>query len=99
MAVGKGQPVRYLDKYEFARADRLDPKFLDIHLRSLIRIEPFTEAQAVIAAQLRPATKHLGLSLADRVCLGLAIQGKMEVYTADAKWSEMPLGCKVHLIR
>ena len=68
--------------------DRLDATILGMNLRTVIRVEPFTEAQASIAAQLRPATRHLGLSLGDRACLALAISTKCEVYTSDSRWAE-----------
>jgi len=78
---------------------QLDEDVLDLQLRALIRVEPFTEAQAVIAGRLRTATKHLGLSLGDRACLALAISGRHDVYTADGRWAEAQLDCRVNLIR
>jgi PIN domain nuclease of toxin-antitoxin system len=65
----------------------------------LDRIEPFTEAQARVAAELRNETRHAGLSLADRACLALALEINADVYTADRPWSRVDVGCKVHLIR
>jgi PIN domain nuclease of toxin-antitoxin system len=65
----------------------------------LDRIEPFTETQATVAGDLRDQTRHLGLSLADRVCLALALQLDADVYTADRVWSQVEVGCKIHLIR
>lgn len=68
-------------------------------LTLLDRIEPFTEAQAQVAADLRNETRHAGLSLADRACLALALEIDAEVYTADRPWSRVHVGCKIHLIR
>jgi len=65
----------------------------------LDRIEPFTEAQARVAAGLRSETRHAGLSLADRSCLALALEIGADVYTADRPWSRVDIGCKIHLIR
>jgi ribonuclease VapC len=65
----------------------------------MIRVEPFTEAQAVLAASLRLATRHLGLSLGDRACLALAISMGAAVYTSDSRWSEAVVVCTVHQIR
>jgi ribonuclease VapC len=65
----------------------------------LDRIEPFTEAQARVAADLRNETRHAGLSLADRSCLALALEIGADVYTADRPWSRVEIGCKIHLIR
>ena len=65
----------------------------------LSRIEPFTETQSRLAADLRPATRQVGLSLGDRACLALAIETGSEVYTAEHLWTKLNLPCKVHLIR
>ena len=65
----------------------------------LDRIEPFTEAQARVAADLRHETRHAGLSLGDRACLALALELGASVYTADRPWSSIDVGCKIHLIR
>ena len=65
----------------------------------LDRIEPFTEAHARVAADLRRETRHAGLSLADRACLALALEIGADVYTADQPWSRVDVGCKIHLIR
>jgi PIN domain nuclease of toxin-antitoxin system len=37
-----------------------------------ISLEPFTIADALLCAKLRPATRPLGSALGDRACLGLA---------------------------
>lgn len=65
----------------------------------LDRIEPFTQSQARLAADLRPATNHVGLSLGDRACLALTLALEAEVYTADRLWSKLDIGCKIHVIR
>lgn len=65
----------------------------------LSRIEPFTESQARLAADLRPSTRHAGLSLGDRACLALALEIGAEVYTADRQWSRIDIGCQIHNIR
>jgi PIN domain nuclease of toxin-antitoxin system len=65
----------------------------------LERVEPLTQSQAQLAADLRPLTKHAGLSLGDRACLALAIETGGEVYTADHAWSRVNVGCRIHAIR
>jgi PIN domain nuclease of toxin-antitoxin system len=65
----------------------------------LARIEPFTESQARLTGDLRPLTRHLGLSLGDRACLALAIESGAEIYTAEHIWAKLNLPCKIHLIR
>lgn len=67
-------------------------------LMKLIRnIEPFTEAQARRAGELRKLGKDV--SLGDRACLALAMELAAEVYTADRAWAEFNVGCRIHLIR
>ncbi len=64
-----------------------------------VRMIPFDEAIAVAAALLRPATKHLGLSFADRACIATALDRDAVVVTADRTVSALDLPCKIELIR
>lgn len=73
-------------------------------LRSLIdtlqlKTHPFDAAQAFAVGQLRPATRHLGLSLGDRACLALAQQLGAVALTADRPWRDLDLGIAVECIR
>jgi len=61
-------------------------------------IEPLSAAQARAAAGLRPATRSLGLSLGDRVCLALARERELPAVTADRAWASVG-GVEVQLIR
>lgn len=54
--------------------------------------------QALKVAELRPLTKHLGLSLGDRSCLALAILRNATAVTADTNWSSLTL-CTIKSIR
>jgi PIN domain nuclease of toxin-antitoxin system len=63
------------------------------------RVEPFTESQALMAADLRNVSRSAGLSLGDRACLALALEIGADVYTADRQWSNIRVGCRIHLIR
>jgi ribonuclease VapC len=56
-----------------------------------LRIVPFDEHQARLAASLHRTTRALGLSLADRVCLSLGIAHDATVFTADRSWLEAGL--------
>ncbi len=76
-----------------------DAPSVDTVFSLLSRIEPFTTSQARLAADLRPLTKHAGLSLGDRACLALALEIGAEVYTADRQWTRVDAGCPIHLIR
>jgi ribonuclease VapC len=60
---------------------------------------PFTEQQARIAGDLVTQTRVLGLSLADRACLALAIALQAPVYTADRVWKNLKLGIRIHVLR
>lgn len=63
-----------------------------------IDVVDFEGELALNAAQLRPLTKHLGLSLGDRACIALAIQHDTTAVTADKSWAKLDL-CKIELIR
>ncbi|MGH8147753.1 MAG: PIN domain-containing protein [Rhodanobacteraceae bacterium] len=54
-----------------------------------LEVVPFDEAQANLAAELRPDTRKLGLSLGDRCCLALARLHAARVITADAAWRKL----------
>jgi PIN domain nuclease of toxin-antitoxin system len=64
-----------------------------------IELVPFDAHLAVLTARLRPATKHLGLSFADRACIATAIHRKAIVVTADRVWATLDLPCQIELIR
>jgi len=64
-----------------------------------LQVAPFDESQAIVAGQLRRATRHLGLSLGDRACLALAIREKAAVITADRSWAGLDLGIEIKVIR
>lgn len=59
----------------------------------------FTETQARVAGSLVAETRHLGLSLADRACLALALELKAPVCTADKIWKKLHLAVAVPVIR
>ncbi len=63
-----------------------------------LQIIEFDENQSLKAAELRPLTKHLGLSLGDRCCLALAILENLPAVTADKNWASLNF-CKVEVIR
>ncbi len=63
-----------------------------------MRIVDYDIKQAITTAELRPLTKHLGLSLGDRACLALAIQEKATAVTADKNWATLDV-CRVEVIR
>jgi len=63
---------------------RLDARAALFELK--IEYVPFTEAQATLCGELRPATRSRGLSLGDRACLALAIERGLPAMTADAAW-------------
>ena len=59
----------------------------------------FDKVQAETVSQLRPQTRHLGLSLGDRACIALAITKDWPVLTADKAWAELSLSVEVQLVR
>jgi len=64
-----------------------------------LEIVPFDEEQAHATADIRGATRHLGLSLGDRACLQLAARRGLPAVTADRLWAEVDAGVEIRLIR
>lgn len=62
-------------------------------------IVPFDAEQARLTAELRPATRSLGLSLGDRACLALAKQHKCLVLTTDRQWKKLKLDIQIVVVR
>jgi PIN domain nuclease of toxin-antitoxin system len=67
--------------------------------RLRIPIISFDADLAVIAVGLRERTRSLGLSLADRACLALALREGATAVTSDRAWSRLDVGCEIALIR
>ena len=68
-------------------------------LDGAIAVEPFTAADAIEVARLRPLTRDLGLSLGDRACLALARRLDAPALTADSAWSKLDLPLELRQIR
>ncbi len=68
-------------------------------IRLGLSIHPFDTESARIAASLRPLSRPLGLSFADRACLTLGIKLGLPVYTADRAWAKLKIGLDIRLIR
>jgi ribonuclease VapC len=68
-------------------------------LDGAIATEPFTVADAVEAARLRPLTRAAGLSLGDRACLALARRLEGVGMTTDTAWARVELDVPLTLIR
>ena len=63
-----------------------------------LQIIEFDKEQSLKVAELRPLTKHLGLSLGDRCCLALAITKKLPAVTADKNRATLNF-CQIKVIR
>ena len=83
---------------KLAERDQLTEEDIQNFENLEIEIVAFDTKQAQKAAELRPLTKHLGLSLGDRSCLALAIQLDATAVTADKEWKKIKF-CAVDLIR
>ena len=73
------------------------PTLEDFQKLGLEMIE-FDFEQAAKVAELRPLTKHLGLSLGDRCCLALTILHNTTAVTADKDWQTLTF-CPIEIIR
>ena len=65
----------------------------------LLNIVPLTADDALMIARLRAPTRVIGLSLADRAALALALSRDIPVLTADRIWERLDIGVTVVLIR
>lgn len=83
---------------KLADSGRLSDEFLETFNDLGISVVNFDVSQARKAAELRPLTSHLGLSLGDRCCLALAIQLDTTAVTADKDWKKIKF-CPVDVIR
>jgi PIN domain nuclease of toxin-antitoxin system len=77
--------------------DRVERRLLALGLV----IDPFTAADAAIAAELWSITRVAGLSLADRACLALARRLGITAMTTDGAWAPLAsaAGVTVGVIR
>lgn len=62
-------------------------------------VRPLSTAQAFTIGDLRPQTKHLGLSLGDRACLALAVDVGGEVLTTDSDLTRAEAGVAITDVR
>jgi ribonuclease VapC len=60
---------------------------------------PVDEDLGYAAGFLRPATRHLGLSLGDRICLALAARLGATALTADRAWTQLATNVRIDLLR
>ncbi len=104
-AIARGQDgVLSAVSYSEAVAKSLDHKVpMETVMQALdglkLTLVPFDEEYALAAAALRPATRQLNFSFADRACLATAKVRKLAVLTADRDWQKADLGIKILLIR
>jgi PIN domain nuclease of toxin-antitoxin system len=68
-------------------------------LDGAVTVEPFTAADAVDAARLRPLTREAGLSVGDRACLALARRRSAPALTADRAWDGVAVDVEIRPIR
>lgn len=64
-----------------------------------LEVEPFDEVDASVVGALRPRTRALGLSLADRACLALGLRLGRPILAADGALAAADVGVEVVLIR
>ena len=64
-----------------------------------IEVLSFDRHDAYIVASLRPLTRPMGLSLADRTSIALAQKLGLPVLTAERSWREVLTSAEIELIR
>lgn len=94
--------VNLAEVYTYAAVNGLPTAAIDAFFADTgIAIAPFDQLQAVLAGQLAPLTRKLGLSLGDRACLALARINDAAVLTADRPWQQVAdtVGVTIDLLR
>ncbi len=71
---------------------------LEDFLKLGLKVVEFDTKQAAKSAELRPLTRHLGLSLGDRCCVALAMLENATAVTADRNWASLNI-CQIEFIR
>jgi ribonuclease VapC len=69
-----------------------------IELLEIVMVD-LNQDLAEAAVELREVTRAVGLSLADRACLALALREGAVALTADRVWANVDVGCQIELIR
>ena len=64
-----------------------------------LQIVPFEQDDAPLVGDLRPRTRHLGLSLGDRACLALGQRLGSAVLTSDREWEKLGEDFEIRVIR
>lgn len=92
--------VNWSEVVQKLRARSVDDNAVCLQLEALgLRFIAFDKEQAEKAGELWKITSAFGLSLADRVCLAVAMVKGLSMMTADTVWQELGLDLKVRLIR
>ncbi len=68
-------------------------------LGDVLTVIALEDSDGPAIARLRPTTRHLGLSLADRACLALAQRLELPVLTTDRAWAQLQIGVEIRLAR
>jgi ribonuclease VapC len=68
-------------------------------LGDVLTVVALTGSDGPAIARLRPTTRHLGLSLADRACLALVQRLELPVVTTDRAWAQLQIGVEIRLAR
>jgi ribonuclease VapC len=68
-------------------------------LGDALTVVALTAQDGPAIARLRPTTRDLGLSLADRACLALAQRLGLTILTADRAWAQLEIGVEIRLAR
>ena len=82
-----------------ARGDRAVVEVTDDLADLGLVVEAFGALDARLAAELIPATRAHGLSLADRACLALARRTGHGAITCDRVWADVEVGVEITLAR
>jgi ribonuclease VapC len=92
--------VNWSEVLQKSAAQGIEPRWLASESQQAnVEIVPFTADDARGTAELWPVTKSIGLSLADRACLALAMRLGVVAVTADRAWANLPIRGPITVIR
>lgn len=92
--------VNWSEVRQKATTHGVDGQLLTRALDAGLEVVDLTVDRADRVSDLWPATSPLGLSLADRACLALALELRRPAVTADRSWSRLKIdGLVVRVLR
>lgn len=75
------------------------PTVTELLADNALTVLPFTEEDALVAANLARDTRRFGRSLGDRACLATGLRLGVPILTGDREWTNLQVGVAIELFR